>query len=217
MQGIEKVNQWAIPILILCIIHMGVQNVDNSTEKILNFGMNFGEKIHSLGNAILYVSYNGILLVPVLIGLKRQKERKGNFKIAGITAIFIAILALCIFHILWQGNIADYTSDIPVVQISRQYGRYYPIIYGIMIAISIYTSAIAICFGLLENVKKKNTQTNLLFLRMVCISAVLVSFIGFSNLVERLYPLLGIFGSVQILFLIRYKCKESIEKKVKIV
>lgn len=218
MQGIEKANKIVIPILILFIIHMGVQNVDNHTVETLNFEINVNQNLFlGIGNAVLYASYNGILLVPVLIGLKNEKNRKNNGKIAGITAILIAILALCIFHILMQGSVADYTSDIPIVQIARSYGEFYPFLYGIMIAISIYTSAIAICFGLLENVATLSSDNNLFLLKCVCVSSVFVSCIGFSNLVERLYPLLGIFGSVQILFLIRYKCKESIEKKVKIV
>lgn len=218
MQGIEKANALAIPILICFIIHMGIQNVDNHIPETLNLGMNFDKNVcWGIGNAILYASYNGILLVPVLIGLKNENHRKGNAKIASITAILIAILALCVFHILMQGSQADYVSDIPVVQIARKYGTYYPFLYGIMIAISIYTSAIAICFGLLENAGKKTEKSKLFLLKCVCISSIFVSFIGFSNLVERLYPLLGIFGSLQIVFLIRYKCKESIEKKVKIV
>ena len=220
MKGIEKANQIVIPLLILCMIHMGVKNVDNGMQFSGFFGNSLGENsnfIQMVIYAILYASYNCILLIPVLIGLKKDKEKNRNFRVALLSAWLVAILAVCIFRILSIGTIEDYQNDIPVVRIARYYGSWYQTIYGLMIGISIYTSAIAICYSLLENLPVLQGKSYNLVLKIVCISSVFVSFIGFSNLVEKLYPLLGVFGIVQIVNLIRYKCKETIEKKAKIV
>ena len=57
---------------------------------------------------------------------------------------------------------------------------------------------------ILDNVSKnkKNYQINLI---IICMVGVLVSNIGFSNLVQILYPLFGILGFIQIIFLLNRK------------
>lgn len=209
--GIEKVNQWIIPVLIVTIIHMGVKNVDSNPLNLENMGINLGVENSNpflvILYAILYASYNCILLIPVLIGLRKEKKKTNALGIALISSVIVAILAFCIFRILGIGNLGDLQNDIPIVRIAEHFGKEYPFIYGIMIAVSIYTSAIAICFSLMENLPIMKGKAYNQILKIVCVLAVLVSFIGFSNLVEKLYPLLGVFGFVQIIYLIRYKYK----------
>jgi len=220
MKGIEKANKIVIPFLIIYIIYIGVQNVENAPGNLTNLGDIFLSKqniFQMILYAILYASYNSILLIPVLIGLNRKQEKKENRKIAILSAIIIGILAFCIFRVLGMGSIQDLKNDIPMVKISEYYGTFQSKIYGLMIGISIYTSAIAICFGLMENLPVIQGKSYNRTLMIVCTISIFVSFIGFSNLVEKLYPLLGIFGIVQIFQLLRYKCKETIEKKAKMI
>lgn len=220
MKGIEKANKFVIPLLIIYIIYIGVQNVDNVPGNLINLGDIFLQKQNTFQMilyAILYASYNSILLIPVLIGLNREKGKKENNKIAFLSSVIIGILAICIFRVLGMGSMQDLNNDIPMVKISEYYGFWQSKIYGLMIGISIYTSAIAICFGLMENLPVIQGKSYNRTLMIICIISIFVSFIGFSNLVEKIYPLLGIFGIVQTFKLLRYKCKETIEKKAKMI
>lgn len=70
-------------------------------------------------------------------------------------------------------------------------------IYGIIILISIFTTAISLGISFLKNVAINKKSFNTISVLM-CISAVIFSGFGFSNLVNLLYPILGIFGFVQI-------------------
>ena len=71
-------------------------------------------------------------------------------------------------------------------------------IYGIIILISIFTTAISLGMGFLKNVVNNKRGFNAISILM-CISSVIFSGFGFSNLVNLLYPILGVFGLIQII------------------
>lgn len=74
-------------------------------------------------------------------------------------------------------------------------------IYGIIILISIFTTAISLGISFLQNVAINKKSYNVIAI-LICISAVVFSGIGFSNLVNSMYPILGILGLLQIIKII---------------
>ena len=72
-----------------------------------------------------------------------------------------------------------------------------PAVYAIIL-ISIFTTAISLGMGFLKNVVNNKRGFNTISILM-CISSVIFSGFGFSNLVNLLYPILGVFGLVQII------------------
>ena len=70
-------------------------------------------------------------------------------------------------------------------------------IYGIVILGSIFTTAISLGISFLQNtVKNKKSYTQIALI--MCITSVIISKIGFSNLVNILYPIFGYLGILQI-------------------
>ena len=71
-------------------------------------------------------------------------------------------------------------------------------IYGVIILGSIFTTAISLGVSFLQNTaknKKGYTQISII----MCITSVIISKFGFSNLVSLLYPIFGYLGLIQIL------------------
>ena len=94
--------------------------------------------------------------------------------------------------------------EMPAVYASGNLGLVYKYLYGIIIIGAIITTAISSAYGFLNNVsktKEKYLKNNLL----ICLVSIFVSFLGFSNLVNNLYPVFGILGLLQLLFI--FKCK----------
>lgn len=87
----------------------------------------------------------------------------------------------------------------------RAKGQWYQYLYGILILVSIYTSAISAGFGFLENTINKKHQKKVSMI--MCMTAVCVSNIGFSSLVNALYPVFGAMGLLQIFQIL--KCRKS--------
>lgn len=71
-------------------------------------------------------------------------------------------------------------------------------IYGITILISIFTTAISLGTSFLNNVTKEQKNYNTISI-LLCLSSIVFSKIGFSNLVNLFYPILGTLGILQII------------------
>ncbi len=77
-------------------------------------------------------------------------------------------------------------------------------IYGIIILVSIFTTAISLGISFLKNVTKNSKSYNNIAI-LICLTSIIFSKIGFSNLVSFLYPILGFLGIVQIIQIMKKK------------
>ena len=84
------------------------------------------------------------------------------------------------------------------------FGKVYQYLYGLIILGAIITTAISSEFGFLNNISE-NQKQYILINKIICFISVFVSMFGFSNLINKLYPLFGILGLIQLILII--KCK----------
>lgn len=202
IEGIIKANEILVPILILLISYLGIKNIPYLT----NINIQELIQVNSKGwfiNSILYASYNSIILIPVLSSLKiKNIENKQINLISIITSLIIIILSFFIYGLLLRGNYYIQQLELPLIEISLEFGKIFKYIYGIVIIISIFTSAISTGYSFLKNVSK-NRKQYICMLIMISIIGILVSNIGFSKLVEILYPTFGILGIIQIVLIMK--------------
>ncbi len=194
-KGIVYINTILIPFLCVFIFYLGIKNLDFTT-------MYFQNNIISnyqwgwLFSGILYASYNSILLIPILIELGNYMNEKNKIKKASIwCAIILAILGLILFFLLLRGNNYAQNVELPMIQITKEFGNIHSIIYGIVILIAIFTTAISSGYGFLKNLPTKKYKIATI---ITCLTSILVVPIGFSNLVNLLYPIFGVLGLMQI-------------------
>ena len=200
LQGMMKINGILVPFLLFFIIYLGIKNIPYLIENntIINNELNgYGFLISS----ILYTSYNSIILIPVLVSMKKCiKTNKEIYLISILSGVFIILLSFCIYGLLLKGQFFIKELELPLLEIVPQYGEIFKYIYGFIIIVSIFTSAISTGYSFLENVSKnqKEYKRNLI---LICIIGIFVSNIGFSKLVEILYPFFGVLGLLQIVLL----------------
>lgn len=201
IEGVTKINTILIPILICIIVFIGIKIGLNKGEmESLLLSTNKGNWIIS---SIEYASYNSILLIPILIGLKKYSQYHEK-AISIISTIAFFILAITLYYILSTniGNIQ--TIELPLVYIVNQYGYIYKYICGIVIVAAIFTSAISAGYGFIQNYakSKKGYRKTAIF---ICISSLFVINIGFSKLVDLLYPVFGLLSLLQLFFIVKEK------------
>lgn len=205
IESVIKVNTLLIPILIGSIILLITKNVDafqNINSKLINSNIHI-----SIYNAILYGSYNSILLIPILVSLKKYIKNQNHVICASIIcSVILIILALAIYGLILKIDIDVNKIELPTVYVAGMSGKIYKYMYGGIILVSIYTSAISAGYGILENYIKEPKKYKIMAVLM-CISSVLVSKIGFSQLINSLYPVFGLLGIIQIILLIKYNKK----------
>ena len=204
LQGMMKINSYLVPFLLFCIIFLGIKNMPYLIETKMTIEVPTKQAGFFI-SSMLYASYNSIVLIPILVSMKKySKDSKSNLLIASLSGITMILLSFCTYGLLLKGQFFIKDLELPLLQITLEYGKIFYYTYSFVIIFSIFTSAIATGYSFLENVSKnqKSYQKNLILISIV---AIFVSNIGFSNLVQTLYPLFGILGLLQIIFLFKTK------------
>ena len=199
IKGVVKCNEIIIPLLIIFIGLIGFVTLkDVNLFNVSNY-MSDSSSINWLIDSIVYSSYNSILLIPVILTLKNYiKNRKNIFYITIISTIIIIILSIIIFSILIKVDVNIENLEMPAVYVISNISKTLRIIYGFIILASIFTTSISLGTSFLQNTSKsKKSYTQ--FAIIMCITSVIISKIGFSNLVSSLYPIFGYLGLLQIL------------------
>ena len=208
--GFAKINEIIIPILILFVLIIGIKNIEFISENKSNILIN--KSAFWILQAILYASYNLILTEPVLISLKKYIQSQKQILFISIGVCIIMILLAGIEFLLLMNVDVDFKSlDMPLVYVVENKFPKLKLIYGAIILIAIFTTAISVGNSFFSNVYQKSKNYPQIVL-ILCITSVIISPIGFSKLVERLFPLFGFLGIVQVFKIVMFSSKKS--KKV---
>lgn len=202
VKGLVKANELLVPILITFLIIIGVVNLKDLHWLQLGNYITKTNTSNFLLSAILYSSYNSILLIPVLLTLKNYiKDKRQILKIAIISTIIVILLSIIVFLLLVRVDVDISKLEMPAVYVVSNLFKIAKYAYGFIILGSIFTTAISLGMSFLQNVSKnKKSYTQIAII--MCITSVLISKIGFSNLVSSLYPIFGYLGLLQIIKLV---------------
>lgn len=142
----------------------------------------------------------------------KEYTYKKEKSIAIISSIIFFVLAFILYLILETGGIGIKNIDLPLIYIVNKFGIIYKYIYGSVIIAAIFTSVIAAGYGFIENCSKNKREYKIISI-LICITAIPISNIGFSYLVSLLYPVFGLLGLIQLVYILLI-CKR-VEKKQK--
>lgn len=207
VKGVVKANELLVPVLIAFVSIIGIINLkDIHLAELGNYIIKNNSSNFVL-SAILYSSYNSILLIPVLLTLKNYlQDKKQILKITINSTIIIIVLSMIIFLLLVRVDVDITKLEMPAVYVVSNMFEILKYVYGFIILGSIFTTAISLGTSFLQNVaKNKKNYTQIAVI--MCITSVIVSKIGFSNLINSLYPIFGYLGVIQILKLMSVKIR----------
>ena len=167
---------------------------------------------HIIGNfllsAILYTSYNSLILVPILINFKKYKLNNMKISIIGLaTAGILFLLMLLIYNAnnLFYPEIMN--AEMPNMVLASLLDSKIKLAYGVVMLAAIFTTAFSCGFSFLEMCQKENYERNAL---IICVLAFLCAKIGFSTMINYCFPIFGYIGIFQIvLIIISLKSKEG--------
>lgn len=223
VDGLIKLSNFVIPVLIFFIIFISLKNInflDNYNSVFcINEKINYSEIVEKNNNifndeicvknvfgallkAVLYSCYNCIIMIPVIITLNAKiKNERDIFKISVVSFVIITALGLAIYNILLQGNERTFQLEMPVIAVVSGYGALYKYVYISIIGISIFTTAVSSGCGFLNNCSK-NKNAFMINLGLMSFCTVVVSQISFSVFVNWLYPVLGVVGIIEVLMIL---------------
>ena len=193
-----NVNRVIVPIMILVIIVVGILNLFESRqlENFINYekrGNNF------IVDAVLYSSYNIVLLIPTIILLSRNIEKRAEmFSISLYITLISMILTFSIYFILKNIDMDLNNIEIPVLYLINQKYKIIKPIYVIVLLSSIFTTTVAMGRNFLDNMRCDEKDYKKSALKMGII-ALCFSGIKFSKLINAIYPIIGYLGMYEII------------------
>ena len=211
IEGVKKVNSIIVPILIGVILIIGILSLKNlyiRSGEICQVNFESKYSFNWILQAVVYCSYNMILVIPVLVSLQKYISNKKQIVIVSFfSGLIVFVLALSIFLVLASINI-DYSKiQMPAVYAIDNIFPQISGLYGIVILLSIFSTAISIGISFLKNTTK-NKDSYPQIVAIMCISGVLISNFGFSSLVKFLFPIFGYLGIIQIVLILLKKIRK---------
>ena len=195
IDGIVKINTVLIPILIFLIILLGFKE-DFSSFTVSALPTTSG--LSWILRSVLYASYNSIVLIPIIINLQNLISNKKQVKyVIGIPLLIMLLISFVIYIVLGLNILEIKNIELPIVFIANKFGIIYKYLYGLVILIAIFTTAISEGYSFLENVAKSKKQY-FIYSILICFLSIAFSNIGFGRLLDILYPILGYLGLLQI-------------------
>ena len=208
VKGVMKVSEYVVPLLIFFIIIIGGKNLLTITPNLESLYIKKGWLI----SGIIYCSYNMILLIPVLISIRKQITKKENIKyISILCGIFMIIMSVLLYMLLMRADVQLSSLEMPIVYVIRTCFKNFKTIYAFIILISIFTTAISIGIGILQNVNDDKGKYTCLVIFM-CLTGLVVSNVGFSRLVNLMYPFFRIYRNNTINIYYKEKMKKYCKK-----
>lgn len=185
LSGLLKSNSIIVPFIIFFIILICCFNIGKPS-------FSFAFSPFTLPSAVLYVCMNIMLACTVLTTV--DEKPKTVLWASLIAAAIMTVLMLLIILTL-NGN--DTSSDMPLISIASSTSKvlYYFAVGAV--AISIFTTMMTALIGL-SSWLAPLTGSKGFSVTVSLIAGMLVSNLGFENVVAYLYPVIGIFGFVYI-------------------
>lgn len=198
VKNVIKVNVFLVPILILAMLYISISGITKFSNTELNLLTNNNNMF--IIDAILYASYNFIMLLPLLVSINDEKITKKEIKIVCISIFTILVISSILILILL--NYFDISNiEIPIIYISNFINNESVIIGVILILLAIFTSIICVGYSFLNNISKskKIYKRNLI---IMCLFSFLIVNFSFASTMKVTYTFLGVLGFIQILLII---------------
>ncbi|HHV64646.1 MAG TPA: hypothetical protein GXX46_06195 [Peptococcaceae bacterium] len=161
---------------------------------------------------LLYVSYNIILAVAILASLGVEAMDKKSLQLGGILGglgLGGGILAINLAVISGIPEILPF--QVPMVFLAKKLNPLCAYIFGFILLLEIYTTAVSVLYGFTARVALNNIQ-RFCWAGVASVGALIAAQLGFSKVIAAVYPLMGVVGLFFLLSIIVAQLRERFRK-----
>ena len=214
VKGIVAANFIATPLLVCVTIFTGVSSAFHHCVDASIFALPANTDIspisHWLLGCLLYVSYNVVFSSAILSQLGSEAKDPTAFQPAClISGLVLAMLAGLICTTIMFHHPYVWNYEVPMLNISIMQSEIHHAAYTSTLLIAIYTSSIAALHSSSDKLSRLLNLNRPLSLFLTLATAVLLSRLGFSQLIALIYP---VFGYVSLVFIMLLLWKTTLRK-----
>ncbi|MDD4815845.1 MAG: hypothetical protein PHQ62_01725 [Clostridia bacterium] len=201
LKMLKKINLIAIPIIIVLLVIYSIYSIANPITDIAYVPSSSNAYILPI-SIIFYVFSNILLSCFILMqvgeGLTPKQIQKASFC---TSAILCFIILICIFCLVENGAVVM-DASMPFVVLTLRLGEPFPLIFASVLFVGIITSLFG-CLHTLNSILKEKYKSKMAFIS--CLAVLLISLLGFENIVNFCYPIIGFFGMIMVFKILRTK------------
>ncbi len=192
VSGLEKFNLLATPfmmvgVLILCVLSMALPAVSD-------IGM--GESVSAAVSGLLYVSYNIVSAVAVMVSAAKIAETPRDAAIGGAMGGILIAIPLVIMSVALGRHWEVASQPLPFFSLIYNNFSRISFICGIVLYFAMLTTATSSGVAVLSGVKGRNAGK---WAYILCFLAFFMSFVPFGTLVQTVYTAFGFIGIVLLI------------------
>lgn len=199
LKGIVQVNVVLAPLMLLGGIFIGLFTYFAGTSPVFSSFRSGGLPLAWLLSAAVYASYNLVTGVPILAATSPMATTKKDSALGGLLGggvITILGLTMALPLFLYHSNILH--LEIPFLYIVTRHGSGFRLFYLVVLMTAIVTTAACNAFAVMEWLKSRGFVNPIKVAAVLCMAGLLVSHIGFTNIVAYVYPAFGFLGLVKV-------------------
>lgn len=204
IKGVLNVNTIIAPTMVfiviivssLCLYHHA------NGDLIRNLHYEDDSTYKWLMSAVLYVSYNIILAVPVLVPIGKEADKKVLFRGITLGAFSMGLLILLLNTVILNHIEQDYLYQIPMLYIVEPFNDLIKYCFVLILWLEIFTTIVSNLFGLANRLQCAVKIDYKVLVSIICFLCIFISRLNFKTLLTILYPTFGFVALIFILILV---------------
>ncbi len=198
LRGISAANTLIVPAMVALVLVLTAVSV-NSHGLDRDFLARSWPELQAapgwVSSALLYVSYNLVLALAVLVPLGRQAGRTSDLILGSILGgLILGLLAMATTTTLALHPEQATRVELPMLYAAGHLAPVFRTAYVVLLWSEIYSTAISGLFGLAVRARQFWGLNAPVTVWAMSLAALIASFSGFGPLVGLLYPLFGYLG-----------------------
>lgn len=213
--GLIEVNSLIVPLLLTSITLIVILYFAFFKDQISlqNIVLCHPQKNGVLISTILYSGYNVLCCSGVIIPLSNETNNHKIMKRGIILgSIFLTLLCLMINLLLTINTPYIYEYEIPLLYVAHRFGPIIQAILVIVILLEMFSTEVSDVYSISKTLEQ---SFNIKFKKgifIILFTALLISQIGFTNLITTLYPIFGLLSLIFITQSIIFYYKNNLAK-----
>lgn len=156
-------------------------------------------------STILYAGYNILCCSGVIVPIStKYKSRKTMLKGIAVGATILTLICIAINLMLTANQPYIYEYEIPLLYIANRFGKPIQLLLMIVILAEMFSTEVSDVFSISQTLKQSFKIKFKTGIFLVMAIALPISQIGFSNLIEVLYPFFGLMSLLFVFQCLRY-------------
>ena len=204
IKGVINVNSIIAPMMVLIVITVSCLCLyyHATGDLIRNLHYEDDYTFKWLMSSLLYVAYNIILAIPVLVPIGKEIDKKVFVKGITIGTVSMGLLIFLLNTVILNHIEQDSLYQIPMLYIVKPFSDFIRYCFIVILWLEIFTTIVSNLFGLANRIQAAIKMDYKKVVIIICALCMFISRLDFKTLLTILYPTFGFIGLLFITFLI---------------